>query len=302
MPTKTLITGASGFTGRYLAKHLKAQGDEVHGLGHAHGAPDCLDAGHYHSVDIANAVELAKFISDLKPTRIVHLAAIAFVAHADIAEMYRANILGTRNLLEACLPLKDTLTSLLIASSANVYGNTDVDPITESAPFAPTNDYSVTKVAMEYLAHTYQDRLPITIVRPFNYTGAGQSPSFLVPKIVKHVLDRAPRIELGNLDVARDISDVRSVVDIYGRILANPSLTGATLNICSGRAITLRSLLDLAMDISGHRMEIYVNPDFVRANEVRYLRGSPERLQASIGPVDMIPIEETMRWMIEGGL
>ena len=110
-------------------------------------------------------------------------------------------------------------------------------------PPAPANDYAVSKLAMEYLAKTYSVRLPLIICRPFNYTGVGQAEAFLLPKIVAHVRKGATEIELGNLDVARDFSDVRDVSSIYARLIQTPAAVGATLNICSGKAYTLREVL-----------------------------------------------------------
>jgi nucleoside-diphosphate-sugar epimerase len=113
---------------------------------------------------------------------------------------------------------------------------------------------------------------------------------------------RAPVIELGNLDVARDFSDVRTVVQYYRRLLEAPRAVGKTFNVCSGRAYTLQSVLDWVRAISGHDFEVRVNPAFVRASEVKQLVGNPARLQAEVGAVADIPLEETLRWMIEAPL
>ena len=150
---------------------------------------------------------------------VVHLAALAFVAEQDPALFYQVNVIGTRNLLEALCNQSTHSECTILASSANVYGNSELEIISESSPTRPANDYAVSKLTMEYLAKTYCDKLPITITLPFNYTGVGQSDRFLIPKIVKHFKKRAPVIELGNLDVAREFSDVRDVALIY-RLLA----------------------------------------------------------------------------------
>ncbi|WP_247646423.1 NAD-dependent epimerase/dehydratase family protein [Deefgea sp. CFH1-16] len=109
-----------------------------------------------------------------------------FVAHGDVDAIYRSNVVGTRNLLQAIKLAKHRPRAVLLASSANIYGNTDIDCIAESTPPAPANDYAVSKIAMEYVAKLYADDLPLIIVRPFNYTGVGQAPQFLLPKIVGH--------------------------------------------------------------------------------------------------------------------
>jgi nucleoside-diphosphate-sugar epimerase len=152
---------------------------------------------------------------------------------------------------------------------------------------------------MEYVARLYTERLPLVIARPFNYTGVGQDGTFLLPKIVNHVRHRAPVIELGNLDVMRDFSDVRTVVEYYARLLECPRSMGKILNVCSGRAYSLHAVVDIVRELSGHEFSVRVNPAFVRANEVKVLRGSRARLEQLVGPVDDIPLRETLRWMLE---
>ena len=152
---------------------------------------------------------------------------------------------------------------------------------------------------MEYMARTWAERLPLTLVRPFNYTGIGQSEDYLLPKIVAHFRRRAPHIELGNLDVERDFSDVRTVANVYRRLLESPA-PGQTLNVCSGRGQSLRGVLELATELTGHRPELRVNPAFVRANEVRRLLGSKAALERHIGPVGGPTLRETLDWMLTG--
>jgi nucleoside-diphosphate-sugar epimerase len=104
---------------------------------------------------------------------------------------------------------------------------------------------------------------------------------------------------LGNLDVSRDFSDVRTVVDAYSRLLDEPDAIGGTFNICSGEAVSLREIIAIVQQLSGHSFEVRVNPAFVRANEVRTLCGSSDRVEAVIGPLKRIGLEDTLRWMLE---
>ena len=297
--TRTLITGAAGFTGRYLTSLLAGRGHEVHGV--VHHAPDdaIADASAVHVADLADHSAISRVVDDVRPEHVVHLAAIAFVGHGDIEEMYRANVVGTRQLLDALTGLAAAPTSVVLASSANVYGNAREGVLDETMPPAPANDYGVSKVAAEYVGHIYAARLPLITVRPFNYTGRGQADNFLIPKIIAHARQRAPVIELGNLDVARDFSDVRAVVDCYARLLDAPRAIGETFNICSGRAVSLGEILEMVSDISGHRFEVRVNPALVRANEVRCLSGSAAKLEGVIGESPRIPLQETLAWMLE---
>jgi len=302
--SRILLTGAAGFTGRYLAKLLSEAGYEVHGL--VHHKPSEFVQGVYslHEADLANAAQLTEVVKKVQPNKVAHLAAISFVPHGDVDSLYRTNVIGTRHLLEALTISKGKtpLDAVLLASSANVYGNATEGVLTEDAFPAPRNDYSVSKLAMEYVARLYNDRLPLVLARPFNYTGVGQVDSFLVPKIVKHFRERAPVIELGNLNVARDFSDVRTVVQNYRRLLETPAAVGQTFNVCSGMAYTLHEVLALAQEIAAHQLEVRVNPAFMRVNEVKKLMGSRARLDSVVGQVPAISLTETLNWMLKAPL
>ena len=289
---KALITGLRGFTGHYLTQELEAAGYEVFGT--AHGA----EAGgeNVHIVDLCDRDALTKVVAAVQPDVVAHLAAISFVAHGDVEAIYRVNVVGTRNLLEALTECGKTPRAVLLASSANVYGNAVVELIDESVPPAPANDYAVSKLAMEHMARLWFDRLPVFITRPFNYTGVGQARNFVVPKIVAHYTTRAREIELGNLDIAREFSDVRMVAAAYRRLI-DAAPAGETFNVCSGIAYSLAEVLAMMSDIAGYEITVKVNPAFVRANEVKRLVGSNARLKRMIGVLSPIPLSETLRWM-----
>ena len=293
-----LITGLDGFTGQYLAEQARLGGYRVVGTSHHHADPTKFE-DECHACDLTNAKEVGSLMQVVQPDAVAHLAAISFVAHGDVEAVYRTNILGTRNLLQALAGLIKKPEIVLVASSANIYGNTTGGSLDESALPSPANDYAVSKLAMEYMAKLYTEQLPITLVRPFNYTGVGQSDKFLLPKIVSHIRKKAPVIELGNLNVARDFSDVRAVTSYYMKLLQNPQPSGSVFNVCSGKAHTLNDILNLARSISGHEFQVQVNPAFVRANEVKILVGNKDKLDAAVGSVSAISIEETLRWMIE---
>ncbi|WP_175844508.1 NAD-dependent epimerase/dehydratase family protein [Burkholderia contaminans] len=293
---RALVTGLGGFTGDYLAKSLQAAGYRVFGT--THGS-EASGAGMYR-VDLCDRAALAKVVADVQPDVVAHLAAVSFVAHGDADAIYRTNVVGSRNLLEALANLANRPRAILLASSANIYGNAAVEIIDESVEPNPANDYAVSKLAMEYLARLWQDKLPIVVARPFNYTGVGQSPQFLLPKIVSHFQRGERVIELGNIDVERDFSDVRRVVDAYRRLLEQAP-AGGVFNVCSGRAVSLKAVIAMMEQIAGYTIDVQVNPAFVRANEVRRLQGNGARLQAAIGTLDDIPLESTLRWMFEAG-
>ncbi|MCE5232926.1 MAG: NAD-dependent epimerase/dehydratase family protein [Mizugakiibacter sp.] len=293
---RLLLTGSTGFTGRYVRAELERAGWHVTGLGHAAQAPAQADAGEL-TVDLLDRDAVARAVAGVRPDAVIHLAAIAFVAHGDVDAIYRCNVVGTRHLLEALAALPRAPRAVILASSANVYGNTTVEPIDEDTPPAPANDYAVSKLAMEYMARLWCGQLPITLVRPFNYTGVGQSPQFLIPKIVDHFRRRADTIELGNLQVWREFQDVRAVAECYRRLLEASPPPGSVFNLCSGQAWSLQEVLAMMESIAGYRIAVRVNPAFVRANEVRRLVGSNARLAGAIGALPAIPLQETLRWM-----
>jgi len=279
---RALVTGLSGFTGKYVEQELRQAGYEVAGI----------------SADLTDRAALAAEVQALQPDVVVHLAAIAFVAHSDIEQIYRVNVVGTRNLLEALAAAPKKPSAVLLASSANIYGNTDVAVIHEDVPAAPANDYAVSKLSMEYMARLWMDKLPIIMVRPFNYTGVGQHENFLLPKIVSHFRRKEARIELGNLNVWRDFSDVRVVAAAYRQLLAKAP-AGQVFNISSGKAYSLGEALEMMAQIAGYKIDVHVNPAFVRANEVARLTGDNRRLASVVGEIDPPPLEQTLRWMYE---
>jgi nucleoside-diphosphate-sugar epimerase len=292
---RALITGVHGFTGVYVARELAAAGYRVFGTvtpGSDPG-PDLL------SVDLCDRAAVLAMVEQVQPDVVVHLAGIAFVAHSDVEQIYRVNVVGTRNLLEALAGAPHKASAVLLASSANIYGNASVPVIDENVPPAPANDYAVSKLAMEYMARLWMDKLPIIIVRPFNYTGQGQSDNFLLPKIVSHFRRKEARIELGNLAIARDFSDVRMVARSYRKLVA-AAPAGEAFNVCSGRSHSLGEVIDIVSNIAGYRIEVRVNPAFVRANDVLTLSGSNEKLARVIGPLEPPPLLDTLRWMVQG--
>lgn len=295
---KVLITGIRGFTGKYLATELAAHGWDIWGAG-AHEAPEEVQ---YRCTNLLDVESLGQMCNQIKPDAVIHLAAISFVGHGDPNAFYKVNLIGTRNLLSALAKCSKRPECVLIASSANVYGNNPNDDLlNEETMPNPTNDYAVSKLAMEHMARLWIDQLPLIITRPFNYTGLGQAESFLLPKVVGHFQRKEKIIELGNLDVWRDFSDVRTVAHAYRRLLEVKPL-GETINICSGQLHSLREIVSMAGEISGHSMQVVVNPSLVRPNEVRSLCGDATKLKKLIGKWQPPKLEDTLRWMLTGAM
>lgn len=279
---KILLTGAAGFTGLFFKSAAHAAGHTV--------VPLQADLTDKHGV----AAEVAK----AQPDAVVHLAAISFVGHAEDSAFYAVNVVGTMNLLGAVVALPVKPRCVLLASSANIYGNCDASPIAESQPAAPVNHYAMSKLAMEHMAMTFADRLPIVIARPFNYTGPGQAPQFLIPKLVSHFARKAERIELGNLHVEREFNDVRMVCSTYLELLEKGG-AGKAYNVCSGQTYSLLNVIQMLTQITGHSIEVAVNPAYVRANEVLKLSGSVEKLRAVVNYECEYSLNDTLRWMLQ---
>lgn len=279
---RTLVTGIEGFTGHYVKAELEANGHTVVGL----------------SADLTDAAAIDKEISEVQPEAVIHLAGLAFVAEENANAFYDVNLVGTRNLLVALAKHAPKLCSALITSSANVYGDSAGGVLDESVAANPSNDYAVSKLAMEYVTRLWNEKLPFCIVRPFNYTGIGQNERFLIPKIVQHFRDKAPVIELGNLEVWREFGDVRTVATIYRMLIENCPV-GETLNVCTGQTYSLREVIALCEKLTGHNIEVKVNPEFVRENELRELKGDNTRLNKWTGDISSYTFEQTLRWMLE---
>ncbi|WP_284458119.1 GDP-mannose 4,6-dehydratase [Blastomonas fulva] len=274
------MTGADGFTGTYLVAELLSRGHEV--------VP--------FASDITDAAAVDAEVAAVSPDRVIHLAAIAFVGTDAVDPFYQVNQLGTYHLLDA-VARHAPRAHVLIASSANIYGNTTGGYLDESTPPNPANHYAVSKWAMELGARIWADRLHITTARPFNYTGVGQEEQYLIPKIVAHFRRREPVITLGNIDVSRDFGDVRSVVAAYcGLSLAPPA--PQVVNVCTGRVWNIRQIIAIASRITGHDIEIATNPAFMRANEVEILAGDAALLHALLPDWQPRDLEDTLQWML----
>jgi len=291
---RALITGLRGFTGHYLAQELTAAGYRVFGT----ALPGEAGGTDVFTVDMCDRAAVGAMIDEVQPDVVAHLAAIAFVGHANVEQIYRVNILGTRNLLDALAAGRHAPSAVLLASSANIYGNACAGMIDENVTPAPANDYAVSKLAMENMARLWSDKLPVIIARPFNYTGVGQEENFLLPKIVAHFRRAAPEIELGNLAIARDFSDVRMVARCYRRLL-HVSPAGQAFNVCSGQAHSLSGVIGTMSAIAGYDIAVRVNPAFVRKNDVLTLVGNNDKLVSVIGAVEPTPLAETLRWMYQ---
>lgn len=288
---KVLITGCNGFTGKHLTAQLRAQNYQVYGIcSKASNSPDVYKA------DITDIADIRSVLENMQPDFVIHLAAVTNVANQDNETFYRVNLLGTLNLLTALHEAHVSPQKIIIASSANVYGNSPVACLAETIYPKPVNHYGNSKLAMENMVSTWFDQFPIIVTRPFNYTGVGQDPDFVIPKIVAHYRAKNTEINLGNIAVVRDLSDVNFVVQSYIQLMQSNSHS-EIFNICSGVGYSIKDILQLMQEIAGYAIQVKSNPDFFRRNEIKQLIGDNSKLFACIGKIPIIPLQETLKKM-----
>lgn len=263
---KILVTGATGFTGSHFVVTAQRNGLTVVDL----------------QADLTDKQAVREEVFGQRPNAVLHLGGLSFVGHADDAAFYAVNVVGTMNLLEALAQLPQPPQKVLLASSANVYGNCICSPISELQATAPLNHYAMSKLAMEFMARNYYDHLPIVIARPFNYTGVGHNINFVIPKLVDHFAMRKFRISLGNLHVEREFNDVHMVCSAYLHLLS-VGIPGETYNVCTGQPYTLQQVIDILVHLTGHKIHIDIDPALVRTNELHRLCGDSSKLNCLLG-------------------
>ena len=288
---KAAVTGSSGFVGRHLVPHLRACGDDV----------VTIDRNGNPPVDVTDAAQVRAVLRTARPDAVYHLAALSHVGRSwDSPEtVLRVNALGALNVLQACADAG--VGRVLVAGSADVYGAVAEEdlPLTEEAPIRPITPYGASKAAADVLALQafLGDGLPTLRVRAFNHTGPGQSTSMLVPGLARRVADAeqsgGSKISVGNLDVVRDLSDVRDVVRAY-RLLVERGEPGEAYNVCSGRGVSVRDVAGKMLSMSDAPLEPVMDPELVRPVDVPRLVGSPDRLHAATGWTPEIELDRTL--------
>ena len=290
---KVWVIGANSFTGTYLLPMLQRSGYRVD----------------THTVDITSATEVEEAVLSICPDYIINLAAISFVPAGQNASVYAVNTFGPQYILDACLKLEKPPLKIILASSASVYGVQAEDKISEECQPNPVDHYGCSKWAMEQIARTYRDRLNILITRPFNYTGPGQNEKFLIPKIVQHFKDKAATLHLGNLDVARDFSNVRWIARAYVELLSlkNESLEDKSLednavgvvNLCSGAMTSIDGVIEILHKLTGVSLDVESSAGLVRSSDILRQCGSNERLYRMLPLLDSpIDIVQTLQQMV----
>ena len=288
------VTGIQGFVGPHLRDYLRAKGHEVIGIDRRGQGSD------NRNIDITDPEAVRQCIQDIAPEAIVHLAAISHVAFGNTETLYAVNVMGTRHILDAAVRLA-TMPRILLVSSSQVYGvvPTAQQPINEQVPVRPVNHYGASKAAAEQIAFAYyhEHGLPVAIVRPFNHTGRGQDPSFVIPKIVAAVREKKVSIELGNIDVVRDFLDVRDVVAAYAAMI-DDFPDGVIYNIASGRGYRLTEVVRLIEETAGIALAITSQPTLIRTNEIQLAIGDSSAFRKRYRWQPSYELRDTLSWML----
>ncbi len=310
---RALVTGVSGFVGGHLAEHLIAEGDLVVGLSASGRWPERLaHLGREIRIercDLSDIAEtdLADLIARKQPEVIYHLAAQANpqASVADPRGTWALNLGGALNLLEA-VKTSGRQPRVVLVGSGVCYGNPAPEhlPVTEACPLRPTNPYAASKAAADLLGvqHFLGHGTDVVMVRPFNHAGPRQSSAYVLSALARQVaeveLGRQPRVEVGNLDVVRDFTDVRDVVRGY-RLLATKGAVGEIYNLGTGQGVKLADALATLAARAGRPIEVYVDPARVRPVDQPLLVADPSKLRAATGWVPGFSIAQTLADMLD---
>ncbi len=293
---RILVTGATGFVGRWLNRELEGHGHEV------------VPAPGPEVLDIADETAVRAFVDATAPEAIAHLAGMAFAGDArrDPAEAMRVNVAGTAVLLDA-VRHRAHPPAVLVSGSSEVYGRPAARdlPLREDAPLLPVAPYGVSKLAQEAVAlelGTAHD-LTVVVTRSFNHIGPGQRSGFVVPALAQRVRaarsGQATAIRVGNADVRRDFTDVRDVVRAY-RLLLEGAVRGTlggrrpVVNVASGRAVSIRWIAEELMRQAGCAVPLEVDPELVRPDDPPEIVGDASLLRALTGWMPAIALERTL--------
>jgi len=286
---RAVVTGANGFVGTQLVRHLRESGDEVFGIDREH--------------DVTDEASMREVFQSFRPEVTYHLAALTHVGeswkHAE--EFTRVNVVGTRRVLDAAFEAGHTPMTIVVSSS-EVYGivkEADL-PLHETFRVAPANPYSSSKVEAEHVARAmwHDRRQRVIIVRPFNHVGPGQSPTFAVPAIASRLLDAnargATEIPVGDLSTRRDFSDVRDVVRAY-RLLAERGVSGEVYNVASGHDVALSDIAERLVEQIAPQVTLVLDPDLLRPSDLPIFRGSFDKLHDATGWSPRITLDESLQ-------
>ncbi|MCX5749217.1 MAG: GDP-mannose 4,6-dehydratase [Candidatus Saganbacteria bacterium] len=305
---KVLITGITGFVGSHLAEHLLAEGMEVFGAARWRSSKDNIenikDKIKLLECDINDAFSVKQMLIDIKPDQVYHLAGQSSVAASwnSPAETINTNVIGQINILEAVRMLKPD-TQLHIAGSSEEYGLvTEKDiPINEDVQLRPLSPYSVSKVAQDLLGYQYFKSYGMKIIRTraFNHTGPRHSDIFVTSNFARQIAliekgRQEPVVKAGNLEARRDYTDVRDIAKAY-RLALQKGDMGEVYNICSGKAVSIRKMLDILLSFSTKKITVETDPSRLRPSDIPVMQGDCAKFVSKTGWLPSIPLEKTLK-------
>lgn len=303
---RILVTGASGFVGHHLVPALIERGAEVHAAGFE-ATPPRLPFAAWHVAELRDGASLAAAVAAAQPAAILHLAGQSSTARSfeDPEGTFALNALGTWNLLRAVREAAPEARTLVIGSS-DAYGpQPEGTRVTEETPLKPVSPYALSKAAADSFARVYgsENGLDVIRTRSFGHTGPGQAPTFVAPSFAQQIAaieaGRAePVLRVGNLEVTRDLLDVRDVVRAYLALIER-GVRGAAYNVCRGSGIRLTQLVERM--IARARIPIVVEPDPARFRpaDIPYLVGDPSAIGRDTGWSAEIPLDRTLDELLE---
>jgi len=307
-PPHAFITGIAGFAGSFLSEELLAHGYKVSGsvLGRESlkNIKQVLNNINLIKLDIQKPNECTRRIKQLNPDFIFHLAAFSSVGQSFKNETltYKVNFEGTLNILNAALEVKN-LSKLVFTSSADCYGafKPANKTLTEKQPFNPISPYAVSKTAAELLCNFYVSRYkaPITIARSFNHTGPRQSDNFVVSSFARQIAQiekkgGEPIIHVSDLSTKRDFSDARDIVTGY-RLLAEKGQNGEAYHFSSGKAVTVRQILEMLLKLSDKTIIVKTDNSRLRKNDIPCLKGDNQKARTKLGFLPRYSLNDTLQ-------
>jgi GDP-4-dehydro-6-deoxy-D-mannose reductase len=298
---KALITGIGGFVGPYLAENLIKHKYKLFGLDRNKSE---VNECKCYACDITDEKAVEDIIAEVKPDVIFHLAGQSSVekSYREPELTFRINVDGTNNIFAALINC-NIKPRILIVSSSDVYGAPKALPIDESAELQPKSPYAKSRVEQEEISLRYHDEfgIPVIISRSFSHTGAGQQEKFVCSNFAKQIAlikkGKQSVIKVGNIDVKRDFTDVKDMVEAY-RILAEKGAAGEIYNSGSGKSYLLREVVGILADAAKVKPVIEQESSRVRANDPENIRCDNSKL-VSLGWKPKIAFEKTLKDLLD---